>query len=428
MQDVLAMVLAGGQGDRLSILSEQRAKPAVVFGGQYRIIDFVLSNCATSGISNVSILTQYRPRSLVNHIAAGRDWGYDTLRNQLQILQPYLGRADMDWYTGTADAVYQNLYVIEEAQANEVLVLAGDHIYLTNYRNMIAYHRAKGADATVGVYDVPVEDAHRYGVLDLDNEGRIVNWEEKPANPKWTWVSMGIYCFNRDTLVEQLQADADDPDSNHDFGRNIIPKMFQDSKVYGYPYNGYWRDVGTVASYWESNMELALPNPPLRFDSDVAPLWTSGPKQPAARFGSRAIVHDSVVSPGCQVDGNVIRSILSPGVVVEAGAEVRDSIIHHGCVIRAGAVVDRSILDKEVVVGRDAVVGEGDQSVANFERPDIVNSGISIVGKRVVVPSGLHVGRNVVIGPGVSEELSEVARLESGSSVHPRVMPLHLFV
>lgn len=429
MINVFAMILAGGQGDRLSVLSEQRAKPAVVFGGQYRIIDFALSNAASSGINKVAVLTQYRPRSLVNHIGAGRPWGLDSIDGAVQILQPYLGRADMDWYQGTADAIYQNLYVIEESRASEVLILAGDHIYLTSYRNMVAYHRSQQADVTVAVTTVPREEAHRFGVLDLDQNGRIVDFQEKPVSPQSPWISMGIYIFNKDVLVEQLQEDADLGDnSSHDFGRDIIPRIFKTHRVFGYQYQSYWRDVGTVESYWSAHMELLSTNPPLALADPEFRLRTAGAIPAPAQFGPRAIVHDSLISPAARIDGSVFRSVISPGVIVEEGAEVRDSVIQHGCIIRAGALVDRSILDKEVTVGREAIIGEGDATIPNFERPDIINAGISIVGKRVVIPAGLRIGRNVLIGPGVEEELIERRDLESGSSVHPRQMPLHLFV
>ena len=360
MHNVLGLILAGGQGDRLSVLSQQRAKPAVIFGGQYRIIDFALSNCAGSGLSHVGILTQYRPRSLVNHIGSGRAWGFDTLERGIEILQPYLGRADSDWYSGTADAVYQNLYFIEESQAREVLILAGDHIYLTAYQKLLAFHREKNADATVAVYSVPRAEAHRYGVLDLDTDGRIIDFQEKPTQPRSPWVSMGVYVFNKDVLVEQLQADAEAESSKHDFGRDIIPRMYETNRVYGYQYDGYWRDVGTVESYWASNMDFISPKPPLRFDTPEVKLRTAGLIMPPAHFGPRAEVSNSLVSHGANVEGRIIRSILSPGVTVEAGAVVRDSVIQHHCVIGAGALVDRCILDKEVRVGRDAMVGIGD--------------------------------------------------------------------
>ena len=426
--NVLAMILAGGQGDRLSVLSEQRAKPAVIFGGQYRIIDFALSNCGNSGIAKVSVLTQYRPRSLVNHIGAGRPWGLDGLDNSIQILQPYLGRADMDWYQGTADAIYQNLYVIEESRAKEVLILAGDHIYLTAYRNMIAYHRSQGADATVAVYSVPREEAHRYGVLDLDGSGRIIDFQEKPEKPRSPWVSMGVYCFNKDVLVQQLQADAEIEESKHDFGRDIIPRMYKTHRVFGYQYQDYWRDVGTVESYHSAHMDLLTPHPSLNLDNPELRLRTAGAILPPARFGARASISNSLISPSAQIDGTVERSVISPGVVIEEGAIVRDSILQHRTWIRSGAVVDRCIVDKEVTIGARAVVGEGDLGIANFDRPDIVNTGITIVGKRVVIPAGFHIGRNVVIGPGVETELHGLGRLESGASLHPTQMPLHLFV
>ena len=429
MNNVLAMILAGGQGDRLSVLSEQRAKPAVVFGGQYRIVDFALSNCANSGINKVAVLTQYRPRSLTNHIGAGRPWGFDTLEGGLQILQPYLGRADSDWYQGTADAVYQNLYVIEESNAREVLILAGDHIYLTSYRNMVAYHRTQAADATVAVYAVPREEAHRFGVLDLDAQGRVIDFQEKPKEPRGAWASMGVYVFNKDVLVEQLQADADMGEASaHDFGRDIIPRIFQSRRVFGYQYQSYWRDVGTIESYWDAHMDLLAANPSLNLEEADLKLRTAGAIMPPARFGRAAVVRDSLISPAAHINGEVFRSVISPGVVVEAGAVVRDSILQHRCVVRAGATVDRSILDKEVTVGRGCVVGEGDATTANFERPDIVNTGINVIGKRVTIPSGLRVGRNVVIGPGVHDELAGQLHLESGASVHPTNMPLHLFV
>jgi glucose-1-phosphate adenylyltransferase len=240
---------------------------------------------------------------------------------------------------------------------------------------------------------------------------------------------MGVYVFNKDVLVEQLQADADMGDeSAHDFGKNIIPRMFQSHRVFGYQYQSYWRDVGTIESYWSAHMDLLAPNPSLNLEEADLKLRTAGTIMPPARFGKAASVRESLISPAANIQGEVLRSVISPGVVVEPGAIVRDSIIHHRCVVKAGAIVDRSILDKEVTVGKGSVVGEGDMGIPNFERPDIVNSGINVIGKRVTVPSGIRVGRNVVIGPGVHDELADRSALESGSSVHPTTMPLHLFV
>ena len=427
--NVLAMILAGGQGDRLSILSEQRAKPAVVFGGHYRIIDFALSNTANSGITKVGVLTQYRPRSLVNHIRAGQAWGLDRLDSHVQILQPYLGRGDMDWYQGTADAVYQNLYMIEDSKAREVLILAGDQIYLTSYNNLIAYHRSQAADATVAVYSVPKEDASRFGVLDLDQNGRVVDFEEKPANPRSPWISMSVYCFNKDVLVEQLQEDANRGDeSQHDFGKNIIPRMYQTHRVFGYQYHGYWRDVGTVESYWQAHMDLLDERPELDLAHEDLKLRTPGPIQPPAKIGPKASVQQSMISPGAVVNGSVYRSVISPGVVIEEGAEVRESIIQHDAVVRAGSVVERTIVDKEVDVGSGSHIGSGDASIPNQERPDIVYTGLTILGKRAIIPPQFSVGRNVVVGPGVQDELRDKPGLAAGETVHPVHMPLHLFV
>ena len=429
MNNVLALILAGGQGDRLSVLSEQRAKPAVVFGGQYRIVDFALSNCAASDIPRVAVLTQYRPRSLVNHIASGRAWGLDTPDRRVEILQPYLGRADMDWYQGTADAVYQNLYLIAQSRAQEVLILSADHVYLMSYRNLVAYHRQQRADVTIGVYAVPLEEASRFGVLELDAGGRVVDFQEKPARPRSPWASMGIYCFNREALIEALQEDAELGEASaHDFGADVVPRIFANRRVFGYQYLDYWRDVGTIEAYWQANMDLTGPHPPLRLANPDAPLRTAGPVREPARFGARADPRTALVSPGARIEGTVERSVISPGVVVEEGAAVRDSIVCHDGVISAGAVVDRAILDKEVTVGSGAVVGAGADATPNRERPDIVNRGISIVGKRAAIPAGMTVGRNVVVGPGVAGELAGRDTIASGETVQPDEMPLHLFV
>ena len=458
MNNVLALILAGGQGDRLSVLSEQRAKPAVVFGGQYRIVDFALSNCAASDIPRVAVLTQYRPRSLVNHIASGRAWGLDTPDRRVEILQPYLGRADMDWYQGTADAVYQNLYLIAQSRAQEVLILSADHVYLMSYRNLVAYHRQQRADVTIGVYAVPLEEASRFGVLEMDAGGRVVDFQEKPARPRSPWASMGIYCFNREALIEALREDAELGEASaHDFGADVAPRIFANRRVFGYQYLDYWRDVGTIEAYWQANMDLTGPHPPLRLANPDAPLRTAGPAREPARFGAKAAPRTALVSPGARIEGTVERAVISPGVVVvegaavrasittpgemterstvpspgvvvEEGAAVRDSIVCHDGVIRAGAVVDRAILDKEVTVGSGAVVGAGADLRPNRERPDIVNRGISIVGKRAAIPAGMTVGRNVVVGPGVADELAGRDAIASGETVQPDEMPLHLFV
>ncbi|HYM15683.1 MAG TPA: glucose-1-phosphate adenylyltransferase [Dehalococcoidia bacterium] len=403
MKRVAALILAGGQGDRLSVLSEERAKPAVIFGGRYRIIDFALSNVVNSGITRVGVLTQYRPRSLNDHIGIGRPWDLDRQGGGVTLLQPYLGRESSDWYRGTADAVFQNIYFLEEVRADIVLILAGDHVYKMNYEELISYHLAKGADVTVPLYEVPIDEAHRYGVLGTDDDGRIVEFEEKPDHPKSNLISMGIYVFNRQALIEQLVEDSR-TNSTHDFGRDIVPQMVEDPahRVYGFPFTGYWRDVGTIESYYDGNMDLLEDLPVLNMYDPDSRIRSRATGYPPAKVGHRAYLSRSLLDLGCIINGHVEHSVLSPGVYVEEGAVVRDSIIFDNCRIESGAIVERSIVDKDVLVGKNAYVGYGDDWAPNHERPDIVNCGITIIGKRAKLPPYIRIGRNCVIGPNVT--------------------------
>jgi len=418
MKRVVALILAGGQGDRLSVLSEERAKPAVIFGGRYRIIDFALSNCVNSGVTRVGVLTQYRPRSLNDHIGIGRPWDLDRQGGGVTLLQPYLGRESSDWYRGTADAVFQNIYFLEETRAEVVLILAGDHVYKMNYDELIAYHIAKGADVTVPLYQVPMDQAHRFGVLGVDDESRIVEFDEKPDHPRSNLISMGIYVFNRQALIDQLVADSQS-DTTHDFGADIIPAMVEDplSRVYGYKFNGYWRDVGTVESYFEGNMDLLEDLPGLNLYDPDSRIRTRVTGYPPAKIGQRAYTSRSLLELGCIINGHVEHSVLSPGVYVEEGAVIRDSIIFDDCRIESGAIVERSIIDKLVVVGKNAYVGYGDDWAPNQERPDIVNCGITIVGKRAKLPPYVRIGRNCVIGPNVVAEGMEDGYIPSGTTI-----------
>jgi glucose-1-phosphate adenylyltransferase len=404
MKRIIAMILAGGQGDRLSVLSEARAKPAVVFGGRYRIIDFTLSNCANSGLNHVSVLTQYRPRSLNEHIGIGAAWDLDRLGSHVSILQPYLGGQASDWYSGTADAIFQNWYYVEESRADDVLILAGDHVYKMAYDELIDFHRSSGADVTVPVQTVPMEEAHRFGTLTVEDSGRVTAFDEKPAQPRSNLISMGIYLFRKDALIQALIQDTQNPESEHDFGRDILPALVRDPgrKVYGYRFDGYWRDVGTIEAYFQANMDLLADIPELNlYDPDTL-IKTPVRGEPPVKAGKHSSIEQSLLSEGTIVNGRVERSILSPGVYIEKGAVVRDSILFHGTRVDTGAVVERSILDKEVHVGKDARVGYGDDWTPNRERPDIVNSGVTIVGKRARIPAHVVVGRNCVIGPEVN--------------------------
>jgi glucose-1-phosphate adenylyltransferase len=427
VKQVLALILAGGQGDRLSILSEQRAKPAVIFGGKYRIIDFVLSNCVNSGITRVGVLTQYRPRSLNDHIGSGRPWDLDREDGGIFLLQPYLGRELSEWYRGTADAVYQNLFFVEESNAEEVLILAGDHIYATAYDELIAFHRDHDADVTVPVYEVPLADASRFGILSLDSTGRVVDFVEKPEEPPGTLASTGIYLFKKDVLVDQLQADAA-RDSSHDFGRDVLPEMIESGRVFGYPLRGYWRDVGTVEAYWQANMDLLVPLPELNLYDPETVIRTREPRWPPAKMGPDAHVIRSLINAGDIINGAVEHSVISPGVYIEEGAVVRDSIIFDGCVIARGAVVERAVLDKEVLVGVRAIVGPSGDFTPNAERPDLLNSGITIVGKRARLPDGIQIGRNCVIGPAVRDDEYGGLLVPSGSTIRTKRTLSPLFV
>jgi glucose-1-phosphate adenylyltransferase len=398
MKRTLAVVLAGGEGERLSILSSVRAKPAVPFGGKYRIIDFTLSNCVNSGIHSILILTQYNPRSLNDHIGLGRPWDLDRNMGGVRLLQPYISRGRVaEWYRGTADAVMQNLAEIEHQPDDTVLVLAGDHIYKMDYQPFVTFHRRHRADVTIAVRRVPLADATRMGILAMDDMGRVVEWQEKPKQPKSDLASMGVYVFTKRALRRWLD------ESRPDFGANVIPAMIDGgARVFGYRFDGYWQDVGTIQSYWETNMALLEDSPDLDlYDRDWL-IHTKSEERAPAKIGPTAQVHRSLISHGCVINGTVVNSILSPGVVVDVGAVVRDSIVMFDTVIRTGAVVDRAIIDKEAVIGPSSVIGEGsDPDTPNEQEPGRLYSGITVVGKRAVVPRGTRIGRNVRVDPGV---------------------------
>jgi glucose-1-phosphate adenylyltransferase len=416
MSRVLSLILAGGRGERLSILAEERAKPAVVFGGKYRIIDFALSNCINSGLFRVGILTQYRPRSLNNHIGIGRPWDLDRSTGGVSLLQPYIGRKASDWYKGTADAVYQNLYFVEESQADQVLILAGDHIYKMRYEAMLEFHRRHKADVTVGVVEVPLEEGRRFGVLSLDKNDRIVDFQEKPSHPQSNLASMGIYVFKRESLVEALEEDARRR-SGHDFGHDVIPARLGRDRVFGYRFDGYWRDIGTIDAYWQANMDLLDELPELNLYDPDNIVRTQDQQRPPLKAGPNSRISRSILSSGCIINGYVHNSVLSPGVFVEEGATVVDSILFDDCHVSTGALVERSILDKIAFVGAHSHVGWGDDYTPNEEEPEILHSGITIIGKRARIPSNTRIGRNCVVGPGVREEDIASDYVASGSSI-----------
>ncbi len=413
----MAIILAGGEGERLSILSSMRAKPAVPFGGKYRIIDFALSNCVNSGIDNVVVLTQYNPRSLNDHIGLGRPWDLDRNRGGIRMLQPYISRGrPTEWYRGTADAVLSNIDAIRQAPGDLVLVLAGDHIYKMDYSPFVQAHRRHRADVTVAVRRVPLGDAHRFGILALGDAGAVVDWEEKPAKPKSDLASMGIYVFTKKALLRWLREDLTD------FGRDVIPAMLGGgARVYGYRFDGYWQDVGTIESYWQANMDLLEDRPQLDlYDRDWL-IHTRSEERAPARIGATANIHNSLISHGCNVAGTVEHSVLSPGVRVDIGAVVRDSIVLFDTVIRAGAIIDRSIIDKEVSIGPNAHIGEGaDLGIPNRQEPTRLNTGITVVGKRAIIPRAVRIGRNCRIAEDVRAVDFRSRVVRSGGSVEQR--------
>jgi glucose-1-phosphate adenylyltransferase len=390
----MALILAGGEGERLSILSSVRAKPAVPFGGKYRIIDFTLSNCVNSDIDDVLVLTQYNPRSLNDHIGLGRPWDLDRNRGGVKLLQPYIARGRVaEWYRGTADAVLRNLRTIEQSDADTVVVLAGDHIYKMDYQPFVQAHRRHRADVTIAVRRVPLADATRMGILAMDDADRVIDWQEKPKQPKSDLASMGVYVFSKRALRRWLAED------RIDFGANVIPAMLEGgARVFGYRFNGYWQDVGTIQSYWEANMALLVDRPELDLYDKEWLIHTRSEERAPAKVGATAQIHRSLISHGCVIEGTVVNSVLSPGVRVDVGAVIRDSIVMFDSTIRSGAVVDRAILDKEVVVGQGAIVGEGPyDGPPNKQEPNRLNTGITVVGKQAVIPRSARIGRNVRI-------------------------------
>lgn len=407
-----AMILAGGLGSRLCLLSEKRAKPAVPFGGKYRIIDFTLSNCVNSGVFDISILAQYRPLSLRDHIGIGRPWDLDRKRGGVELLQPFQGWSENDWYRGTADAVWQNRDRIAVRGAEHLLVLSGDHVYRMDYRPMIEAHLERGADATVATAEVPIEQAHQFGVVLTDGSGGITGFLEKPKDPPSGKISMGVYVFRAAALLEHLERDAG-RNSAHDFGRNILPEMVGEGRVLSFAFPGYWQDIGTLDSFYQANLDLLRPDPPFALEDPRWPIFTPSTENPPARIGARARVRASIVTHGAIVNGTVERSVLFPGTVVEEGAVVRESILMGDTWIGPGATLDRVICDKRVHVGRGAVVGTG-PVVPNRVCPEHLSSGITIVGKETRVPEGISIGRNARIAPDLVEDDFPAGGVPSG--------------
>ena len=384
----IAMLLAGGQGSRLYTLTQNIAKPAVPFGGKYRIIDFPLSNCVNSGVDTVGVLTQYQPLELNGYIGNGQPWDLDRNNGGVHILPPYQKQKGSDWYTGTANAIYQNIPFIDRYDPEYVLILSGDHIYKMDYSKMLRFHKEKNADCTIAVIDVPMEEASRFGIMSCDEDMKIFQFEEKPKNPTSTLASMGIYIFNWKKLRYYLEKDENTEGSSKDFGKNIIPDMLSNNEgMFAYTFDSYWKDVGTIDSLWEANMDLINPNVPLELHDKSWKIYSRTPILPPHFIADTSFVQNSLVTEGSSVSGKVDFSVIFAGVTVEEGAEVRDSIVMPGAVIKKGAKINYSIIAENTVIGENASVG-----VRPEDTPDKDNWGVSVVG------ANLEISDNTVIG------------------------------
>ena len=375
-QECVAMLLAGGQGSRLYTLTEKTAKPAVPFGGKYRIIDFPLSNCVNSGIYTVGVLTQYQPLVLNEYIGSGEPWDLDRVQGGVTVLPPYQAKNGADWYKGTANAIYQNIDFIKRYNCDYVLILSGDHIYKMDYEKMLDAHKATGADCTIAVLEVSLEEASRCGIMNTDENLRIVEFEEKPKHPKSTKASMGIYIFNKMVLKKYLIEDEADPESSKDFGKNIIPKMLADGcKMYAYPFSGYWKDVGTIQSLWEANMDLIGENPKFNLRDRSWRIFSRNYSDPPHFIGDYAKISNSLITEGCNIEGIVENSVLSSGVKVSRGAYIKDSVIMKNVTIGEGTTINYSIIDSDTEIGAGSVIG---RTKSPNEKITVIGAGLKL--------------------------------------------------
>ena len=398
--ECVAMLLAGGQGSRLGVLTQKIAKPAVPYGGKYRIIDFPLSNCANSGITTVGILTQYQPLELSDYVASGKFWDLDRMNGGVHVLPPYQQISGANWYRGTANAIYQNLNFIERYDPEYVLILSGDHIYKMDYAKMIAQHKEAGADCTISVIDVPLEEASRFGIINCNPDGTIYEFEEKPKQPKSTLASMGIYVFNWKALKKYLTEDEAKEGSSNDFGKDVLPAMlFDGCKMMVYRFDGYWKDVGTIESLWDANLDLLNPKIDLNLSDPDWKIYSGTQGLPPQYMGDSAEVENSLITVGCDVNGKLDFSVLFENVMVEEGAVVEYSLIMPGSVIKKGAVVRYAIIAENVTVNEDAVIGQPPEEMENIDDWGIavIGDGLS-VGKGACVTAGKMVAKNVEEG------------------------------
>lgn len=407
--ETLALILAGGRGSRLDILSERRSKPAVPFAGKFRIIDFALSNCCNSGIFQIGILTQYLPLSLNEHIGVGKPWDLDRRDSFVTLLQP-----NNSWYEGTADAIRKNIEFVKRYASKYVLILSGDHIYKMDYSKVIDQHKQTGADLTICAKIVPIEEASRFGVLETDSNLKIQKFVEKPKQPRSNKASMGIYVFSTQALIEAIEAHSDINDL--DFGMHIIPDMIENKNVYAYEFYDYWMDVGTYDSYLETNLELCGDTALDLFDPKWK-IYTKSEDLPPVKVGEKSVVKTSLISNGCKIDGEVEHSVLSPGVIVGEGSTIKDSIILNDVKIGKNCHIEKTIIDKDTVIGDNSIIGTGEDYTPNKDNAKVLSSGINVIGKKLVLPEGLVVERNVRIFSSTNTRTITTKHLTSGETL-----------
>ena len=414
-KEMIAMLLAGGQGSRLGVLTSKVAKPAVAFGGKYRIIDFPLSNCINSGVDTVGVLTQYQPLRLNTHIGIGIPWDLDRNIGGVTVLPPYEKSTNSEWYTGTANAIYQNLEYMESYNPEYVLILSGDHIYKMDYEVMLDFHKANNAEVTIAVMPVPIEEASRFGIMIADENHRITEFEEKPEHPRSNLASMGIYIFNWKTLKEALIAMADQPAL--DFGKHVIPYCHEKgAPLYAYEFTGYWKDVGTLSSYWEANMELIDIVPEFNLYEEYWKIYTKSEIQPPDYIAADSVVERSIIGEGSEVYGEVYNSVIGCGVTIGKGTVIRDSIIMNQTQIGEGCEINKAIIAENVVVGNQVKLGVGEET-ENDTAPHIYNHGLVTIGEKSVIPDGISVGKNSVISGVTAAADYEDSQLASGKTL-----------
>lgn len=394
-KEMIAMLLAGGRGSRLGVLTSRMAKPAVPFGGKYRIIDFPLSNCINSGVDTVGVLTQYMPLKLNTHIGIGIPWDLDRLNGGVSVLPPYERMQGTEWYTGTANAIYQNMSYMEQYHPDYVLILSGDHIYKMDYESMLEFHKENGADVTIAVMPVSPEEAGRFGIMITDSCHRILDFEEKPVHPRSNLASMGIYIFSWEAFREALETNRDVP--GLDFGRDIIPYCRdRGESLYAFEFNGYWKDVGTLTSYWEANMELIDILPAFNLYEEYWKIFTNGESLPPQYYGRNSDVERSVIGDGSEIYGRVYRSVIGNDVIIGEGAEIHDSIVMNGARIEAGCRLTKTIVAENARIGARVHIGEGPE-VPNETDPGIYAEGLSVIAEGAVIPSGVLIGKNAMV-------------------------------